>query len=195
MKGIAKGLSYLYKALPSLVVPHGHLKSSNILLDESLEPLLTDYALIPVINLDHAQQIMMPYKSPEYAQLGRITRKTDVWSLGIIILEILTGKFPENYLTHRHDSNSDIASWVNTMITEKRTGEVFDVDMGRVENSKGELLKLLKIGLSCCEENVERRLDIKEALEKIQELKDCESDHRGHYSLIVTSEQDAFRPI
>ncbi|KAF7843109.1 pollen receptor-like kinase 4 [Senna tora] len=193
VKGIAKGLSYLYNALPSLVVPHGHLKSSNVLLDESYEPLLTDYALIPVINLDHAQQIMMPYKSPEYAQLGRITKKTDVWSLGIVILEILTGKFPENYLTLRHDTNSDIASWVNTMITEKRTGEVFDVDMGGVENSKSELLKLLKIGLSCCEENVERRLDIKEALDQIQQLKDSESD--ADYSLTITSEPDGFRAI
>ncbi|XP_054794560.1 pollen receptor-like kinase 4 [Prosopis cineraria] len=193
VKGVARGLSYLYNALPCLVVPHGHLKSSNILLDESYEPLLTDYALIPVINLDHAQQIMMPYKSPEYAQLGRITKKTDVWSFGIMILEILTGKFPENYLTNRHDTSSDIASWVNSMVTEKRTGEVFDVEMGGAENSKSELLKLLKIGLSCCEENVERRLDMKEALEKIEELKD--ENYDGDFSLIVTSERDAFQAI
>lgn len=193
MKGVARGLSYLYNALPNLVVPHGHLKSSNVLLDESFEPLLTDFGLISVINHDHAQQIMMPYKSPEYAQLGRITKKTDVWSFGIVILEILTGKFPENYLTLRHDPSSDIASWVNTMITEKRTGEVFDAEMGGVENSKGELLKLLKIGLSCCEENVERRLDIKEALQQIEELKDSESD--ANFSLLVTNERDAYKTM
>ncbi|KAK4269603.1 hypothetical protein QN277_022740 [Acacia crassicarpa] len=192
VKGVARGLSYLYTALPSLVVPHGHLKSSNILLDENYEPLLTDYAFIHVINLDHAQQSMMPYKSPEYAQLGRITKKTDVWSLGIVILEILTGKFPENYLTLRHDIGSDIASWVNGMITDKRTSEVFDVEMGGIENGKSELLKLLKIGLSCCEENVERRFDIKEALEQIEELKD---ENDGDFSLIVTSERDAFQAI
>lgn len=192
VKGVARGLSYLYTALPSLVVPHGHLKSSNILLNESYEPLLTDYALIHVTNLDHAQQVLMPYKSPEYAQLGRITKKTDVWSLGIVILEILTGKFPENYLTPRHDIKSDIASWVNGMITDKKTSEVFDAEMEGVENSKSELLKLLKIGLSCCEENVERRFDMKEALEKIEELKE---ENDGDFSLIVTNESDAFQAI
>lgn len=196
VKGVARGLSYLYSALPSVIVPHGHLKSSNVLLDESFEPLLTDYALSPVINLDHAQQIIMPYKSPEYAQLGRITKKTDVWSFGILILEILTGKFPENYITPRYNSDSDLASWVNMLITEKRTSEVFDVEMGGIGTSKAELLKLLKIGLSCCEENVERRLDIKEALQQIEELKETTIDG-GEYSssLITSTERDAYRAV
>ncbi|CAL0332112.1 unnamed protein product [Lupinus luteus] len=198
VKGIARGLNYLYNALPSLIVPHGHLKSSNVLLDENLEPLLTDYAFSPVINLEHAQQVIMPYKSPEYAQLGRITKKTDVWSLGIIILEILIGKFPENYLTLRHNADSDIANWVNNMITEKRTTEVFDVEMGGMGNNKAELLKLLKIGLSCCEENVERRFDIKEALEQIEELKvgdvtDIIADQ--YSSTLITAEMDSYRAV
>ncbi|MED6159429.1 hypothetical protein PIB30_042280 [Stylosanthes scabra] len=194
VKGVARGLAYLYNALPSVVAPHGHLKSSNVLLDESFEPLLTDYGLSPLINLDRAQQVIMPYKSPEYAQLGRITRKTDMWSFGILILEILTGKFPENYLAQTHNSDSDIANWVNTMVTEKRTSEVFDADMGGFGNSKAELLKLLKIGLSCCEENVERRLDMKEALDQIEDLKEVESD--GEYSsTLVTSDRDAYRAV
>ncbi|KAK7262046.1 hypothetical protein RIF29_28374 [Crotalaria pallida] len=200
-KGVARGLAYLYSALPSLIVPHGHIKSSNVLLDENFEPLLTDYGFSPVINLDHAQQVIMPYKSPEYAQLGRITKKTDVWSLGILILEILTGKFPENYLTHRHIPDSDIASWVNNMVTEKRISEVFDVEMGGLGNSKVELLKLLKIGLSCCEANVERRLDIKEAFEQIEELNvGGENDNiiiGDQYSstLSTTNERDAYRAV
>ncbi|KAK2425521.1 pollen receptor kinase [Trifolium repens] len=203
VKGVARALSYLYSALPSVIVPHGHLKSSNVLLDESFEPLLTDYALSPLINLDHAQQIIMPYKSPEYAQLGRITKKTDVWSFGILILEILTGKFPENYITPRHNSDSDLASWVNMMITEKRTSDVFDVEMGGVGTSKAELLKLLKIGLSCCEENVERRLDIKEALEQIEDLNEGQTNTNDHivgeYSsslfTTTTTERDAYRAV
>ncbi|KAJ7962650.1 putative Receptor protein kinase [Quillaja saponaria] len=192
VKGVVKGLAYLCKALPSLVAPHGHLKSSNVLLDESFEPLLTDYALIPVINLDHAQMLMMAYKSPEYAEQGRITKKTDIWSLGILILEILTGKFPENYMTQRHNSDADIASWVNEMIKEKRISEVFDVDMGGVGSSKGELLKLLKIGLSCCEADVERRLDLKDVVEQIEELKEGEIDEPGEYSSSVTCKGDGY---
>ncbi|CAK8535556.1 unnamed protein product [Lathyrus sativus] len=199
VKGVSRGLSYLYSALPSVIVPHGHLKSSNVLLDESFEPLITDYGLSPLINLDHAQQIIMPYKSPEYAQLGRITKKTDVWSFGILILEILTGKFPENYITPKYNTDSDLASWVNMMITEKRTSDIFDIDMGGIGNSKSELLKLLKIGLSCCEENVERRLDIKEALVQIQDLKEGEIIDPiglGEYSSsLIRNERDAYRAV
>ncbi|CAN6571050.1 unnamed protein product [Malus baccata var. baccata] len=190
IKGISRGLTYLYSTLPSLVVPHGHLKSSNVLLDENFEPLLNDYALLPVINMEQAQHLMMAYKSPEYAQHRRITKKTDVWCFGIIILEVLTGKFPENYLKQRYDSKADLVNWVNGMIKEKRTSEVFDVEMGRVGNSRGELLKLLKIGVSCCEEDVERRLDLNEVVEKIEELYEGESD--ADYRSSVSSEGDDY---
>ncbi|GKU87551.1 hypothetical protein SLEP1_g1938 [Rubroshorea leprosula] len=99
IKGVARGLAYLYQELPkTLALPHGHLKSSNVVLDGEFEPLLTDYALVPVVNRDHAQQFMVAFKSPEFTQYDRTTRKTDVWSLGILILELLTGKFPANYL-------------------------------------------------------------------------------------------------
>lgn len=192
MKGVGRGLAYLYDAIPSLIAPHGHLKSSNVLLDESFQPLLTDYSLAPVINLDLAQQSMMAYKSPEYALHGRVTKKTDVWSYGILIMEILTGKFPENYLTLVHDSNTDLAGWVNTMIKEKRTSGVFDLDMGGAKNIKSELLKLLKIALSCCEEDVERRLDMREVVEKIEELKEGSESEFGEYTSSVTNDQDVY---
>lgn len=127
----------------------------------------------------------MAYKSPEYAQHGSITKKTDIWSFGVLILEILTGRFPENYLTQVHDTDTDLASWVNKMITGKRMSEVFDLDIGGAKSSKGELLKLLKIGLSCCEQEVERRLDIKDVVEKIEEFKEEESEGDNYASSVV----------
>ncbi|GMI73100.1 pollen receptor like kinase 4 [Hibiscus trionum] len=172
VKGVARGLAYLYNQLPSLVVPHGHLKSSNVLLNEKSEALLCDYALRPVINQDQAHTHMMAYKSPEHAINGRINRKTDVWCLGILILEILTGKFPENYLTASYDSNTNLGTWVNEMVRDKRTSEVFDVEMTGTKNSKGEMINLLKIGLSCCEDDHDTRPELKEVVREIGELKD-----------------------
>ncbi|XVF23298.1 hypothetical protein REPUB_Repub13aG0025100 [Reevesia pubescens] len=172
IKGVARGLTYLYNELPSLVVPHGHLKSSNVLLDETFEPLLCDYALRPVINQEQAHILMTAYKSPEYAINGRISRKTDVWCLGILILELLTGKFPENYLMQSYDSNTNLATWVNEMVKEKKTGEVFDTEMSGTKNSKSEMINLLKIGLSCCEEDPKTRPELKEVVQEIEELKD-----------------------
>ncbi|XP_060673281.1 probable LRR receptor-like serine/threonine-protein kinase At4g31250 [Ziziphus jujuba] len=176
IKGVARGLAYLYKEFPNQTLPHGHLKSSNILLDHNFNPIITEYGLVPVINKDHAQQFMAVYKSPEFSQYDKITSKSDVWSLGILILELLTGKFPANYLKAGKRENSDLATWVNSVVREEWTGEVFDKDMKGTKNGEGEMLKLLKIGLCCCEASVERRWVWKAAVEKIEELKERESE-------------------
>nr|GMD21775.1 probable LRR receptor-like serine/threonine-protein kinase At4g31250 [Ipomoea batatas] len=179
IKGVAKGLSYLYEHLSTLTLPHGHLKSSNVLLDQTFNPLLADYALAPVTNKDHAQQFMVAYKSPESTHHERVTRKTDVWSLGILILEVLTGRFPANYLAQGKGASADLAAWVNSVVREEWTGEVFDKEMRGGKSGEGEMLKLLKIGMCCCEWEVGRRWDIMEAVERIEELKekDVEDDY------------------
>ncbi|XP_047339743.1 pollen receptor-like kinase 4 [Impatiens glandulifera] len=171
IKGVAKGLLYLHNELPSLIVPHGHLKSSNVLLTESLEPLMTDYALIPVFNTEHAQELMVAYKSPEHKYNNRITKKTDAWSLGVLILEILTGKFPTTS-PRQAGSGSDIdwVTWVQSTAHED-TAEVFDKEMKASRQDEAEMMKMLRIGLSCAEMDVDKRYDIKEALRKIEELK------------------------
>ncbi|XAR63776.1 Non-specific serine/threonine protein kinase [Bertholletia excelsa] len=183
IKGVAQGLSYLYAELPSLIVPHGHLKSSNVLLGKSFEPLLTDYALVPVVNPEHAQEVLVAYKSPEYKLHGRVTKKTDVWSLGILILEILTGKFPANYLQQGKGSDTDLVTLVLSLVREERMEEVFDKDMGSVRNAEEEVMKMLKIGLACAETNMEKRLDLKEAIERIEQVKEKEHDGEQFYSL------------
>ncbi|XP_027357418.1 pollen receptor-like kinase 1 [Abrus precatorius] len=177
VKGIAKGLEYLYKEMPSLIAPHGHLKSSNVLLGESFEPTLTDYGLVPVINQELAPDIMVIYRSPEYLQYGRVTKKTDVWSLGILLVEILTGHLPANFLQQGKGSDQlSLANWVNSVVPEEWSSEVFDKDMEVTRNSEGEMVKLLKIALACCEVDVEKRLDLKEAVDRIQEIKETDNE-------------------
>ena len=172
IQGVAKGLGYLFKELPTLTIPHGHLKSSNVVLDESFEPLLTDYALRPVMNSEPSHNLMIAYKSPEYSLKGQITKKTDVWCLGVLILELLTGRFPENYLRQGYDANMSLVTWVSNMVKEKKTGDVFDKEMTGKKNCKAEMLSLLKIGLSCCEEDEERRMEMRDAVEKIERLRE-----------------------
>lgn len=168
--------------MPSLIAPHGHLKSSNVLLPQSFEPLLNDYSLVPVMNQELAQEILVIYRSPEYLQHGQITKKTDIWSLGILILEILSGKSADK------GGEMDMVNWVNSLVPEEWSREVFDKEMGGTKNSEGEMVKLLRIGLGCCEGDVDKRWDLKEAVGKIQEVK--ERDHDDDFYSSYASEAD-----
>uniref|UniRef100_A0A803LYV0 Protein kinase domain-containing protein n=1 Tax=Chenopodium quinoa TaxID=63459 RepID=A0A803LYV0_CHEQI len=139
IKGVARGLAYLYRELPELSLPHGHLKSSNVLLDDKFEPLLSDYAFTPLINKEH-------------------------------------GKFPANYLKHGKGGNDELATWVDSVIKEEWSSEMFDMEMRASRSCKGEMLKLLKIGMWCCEWNEEKRWSLRDAVEKIEELKEMDND-------------------
>ncbi|XP_011078194.1 pollen receptor-like kinase 4 [Sesamum indicum] len=185
VKGIAKGLQYLYNELPSLTAPHGHLKSSNVLLDRSLKPFLTDYALIPIVNQAYAQENMISYKSPEFKETRKINKKTDIWSFGVLILEILTGRFPA--LQQSSGTDADLVAWVEAAL-KKEGGPVFDADMTGTNNAQGEMMKLLNIGLNCCQADTEMRPEIKEVVEKIDEIKEKDVDDDFYSS--YTSEGD-----
>ncbi|XP_073275873.1 pollen receptor-like kinase 2 [Primulina huaijiensis] len=183
VKGIAKGLAYLYNELPCLTAPHGHLKSSNVLLDATFNPLLSDYGFIPIVNQEHAQEHMVAYKSPEYKHTGRITKKTDVWSFGILVLEVLTGRFPSNFLQQGNGTDTDLAAWVDSVVRDEGNLElVLDRDMTGNGNSEGEMMKMLRIGLSCCEVDVERRPEFKEVAAMVEEIKEKDDEFYSSYA-------------
>lgn len=176
IKGVAKALAYLHRELASLVLPHGHLKSSNVLLDNSFNPIVMDYALVPVVNPDDVPNLLVAYKSPEYTSLHRPTRKTDVWTLGILILETLTATSPPPKC-----QDSDLRTWIGSIAArdaeagadDGRAETIFDVKMaGDAEHSRRQMRKLLKIGVACCHEDPEARLELKEAVERIEILKE-----------------------
>ncbi|KAL8208642.1 hypothetical protein R6Q57_008054 [Mikania cordata] len=186
VKGVVRGLHHLYIKLPSLIVPHGHLKSSNVLLTKKYEPLLADYGLVPVTNPEHARDCMMAYRSPEYNQRGRVSKRTDIWCLGILILEIMTGKIPVNALHQSKGNDVDLMDFVNSMVEQEIDDEMFDKEMrGFDKNNEGEMIKLLKIGLSCCEKDANKRMDIEQLLERIEDVKEKdgpEEDFQSTYS-------------
>ncbi|GJM90340.1 hypothetical protein PR202_ga06611 [Eleusine coracana subsp. coracana] len=176
IKGAARGLAHLYDELPMLTVPHGHLKSSNVLLDAAFDPVLSDYALVPVVTPSIAAQVMVAYKSPEcVAPHGKPSKKSDVWSLGVLILEVLTGKFPASYLggnnkQGRQQQNADLAGWVHSVVSEERTDEVFDKDITGARGAEADMVKLLQVGLGCCDDDVERRWELKTVIARIDEI-------------------------
>lgn len=93
--GAAQGLEYLHCANPPVI--YRDLKASNILLDEGFNPKFSDFGLAkfgPVGDKSHVSTRVMGtygYCAPEYASTGRLTMKTDIYSYGILLLELITG--------------------------------------------------------------------------------------------------------
>ncbi|XP_057776660.1 pollen receptor-like kinase 4 [Salvia miltiorrhiza] len=171
IKGVLRGLAYLHAELPALDAPHGHLKSSNVLLDSNYNALLMDYTLSPIVNPTQISQALVAYKCPEYALTGQTSRKSDVWCLGILILETLTGKPVDKQLGQQYGPK--LAGWVKGIVEEanaKGAVGVFDKDMEISVEAEVEMEKLLQIGIGCCQEELDKRLGLDEALRKIEQL-------------------------
>ncbi|XP_027339596.1 pollen receptor-like kinase 3 [Abrus precatorius] len=168
-KGIARGLGFLCTEFSTYDLPHGNLKSSNVLLTNDYDPLLSDYAFHPIINPSVAVQALFAYKTPDYIQCQKVSKKTDVYCLGIIILEIVTGKFPSQYHSNGK-GGTDVVQWVLTAISEKREAELIDPELQNNTNSRNQMLQLLQIGAACTESNPDQRLPMKEAIRRIEEV-------------------------
>ncbi|KAM4097545.1 hypothetical protein ACJW30_07G008900 [Castanea mollissima] len=169
IQGMARGMGFLHNEFSSYELPHGNLKSSNVLLGDDYEPLLSDYGFHPLINTPNAVQSMFAYKAPEFIQYQEVSPKSDVYCLGIVILEILTGKFPSQYLSNGK-GGIDVVQWVLTSMYERREDELIDPELLSYTNSRNQIMQLLRIGAACTESNPEQRLDMREAIRRIEEV-------------------------
>ncbi|RDX85236.1 Pollen receptor-like kinase 3, partial [Mucuna pruriens] len=170
VRGIAEGIRYLHTELASFDLPHGNLKSSNVLLGPDNEPMLVDYGFGHMVNPSSVAHLLFAYKAPEAAQHGQVSRSCDIYCLGIVILEILTGKFPSQYLSNGK-GGTDVVQWVHTAIFEGRESEVLDPEISNSRNCLGEMGQLLHVGAACTESNPHLRLDVVEAIRRIEAIR------------------------
>lgn len=169
--GITKGLCFLHSQENII---HGNLTSSNILLDEHNNPVIADVGLSRLMtNAANTNVIATAgtqgYCAPELSKLKNASTKTDVYSLGVIILELLTGKSPSE-----GTDGLDLPQWVASIVKEEWTNEVFDLElMGDTSNSNvsDELLNSLKLALHCVDPSPAARPEPQEVLQKLEEIK------------------------
>ncbi|KAL0337212.1 UNVERIFIED_CONTAM: Pollen receptor-like kinase [Sesamum calycinum] len=170
IKGMARGMGFLHTEFATYDLPHGNLKSSNILLSPGYEPLLTDYALYSLISNTQSVQALFAYKSPEAVLYQQLSPKSDVYCLGIVILEIMTGKFPSQYLNNQK-GGTDVVQWVRQSISVGRVAELIDPEIANGSSSSlDQMENMLQIGAMCTESDHESRIEMREAIRSIEEI-------------------------
>ncbi|PRQ37486.1 putative protein kinase RLK-Pelle-LRR-XII-1 family [Rosa chinensis] len=174
---IASALEYLHHGQAEAVV-HCDVKPGNILLDEDMVAHVADFGLAKNLakNKEETQTRTigtLGYVAPEYGSAGKVSKKGDVYSFGIMLLEIMARKKPTDEM---FAGEVTLRQWINVSIPDNVL-EVVDagllsIEEGRDMNATESILvSILEIGLTCSEEVAEDRMDIKDVVPKLKKIK------------------------
>uniref|UniRef100_A0A5B6ZPL5 Putative Leucine-rich repeat protein kinase family protein isoform 1 n=1 Tax=Davidia involucrata TaxID=16924 RepID=A0A5B6ZPL5_DAVIN len=182
--GSARGLAYLHHDCSPRIV-HRDIKSSNILLDENLEPHVSDFGLAKLLVDEDAHVTTVVagtfgYLAPEYLQSGRATEKSDVYSFGVLLLELVTGKRPTDPSFVKRGLN--VVGWMNTLVRENRLEDVVDK---RCTDADVETVEaILEIAARCTDADPDERPSMQQVLQLLEQeiMSPCPSDFYDSHS-------------
>ncbi|KAM0015314.1 putative protein kinase RLK-Pelle-LRR-III family [Helianthus debilis subsp. tardiflorus] len=194
MRGTAKGLAYLHECSPKKYV-HGDLKLSNILLGLNMEAEISDFGLSRLANIaggstptlqsnrvvsedatatataTSASASITPasqYQAPEAFKVVKPSQKWDVFSFGVVLLEMITGKTP---VVQVGLEEMDLVRWMQLSIDEKKPlSDVLDPGLEPDVDKEEEIIAVLKVAIACTQSNPERRPSMKHVADILDRL-------------------------
>lgn len=179
-QGASRGLAYLHRVCDPHIV-HRDIKSSNILLDEQFEAYVGDFGLSRLIlpfDTHVTTELVgtLGYIPPEYGQAWVATLRGDVYSLGVVILELLTRRRPVE--VSKSMISSDLVTWVQQMRSEGKQEEVFDL-LIRGKGYEDQMLQVLDVACMCTNQNQFKRPTIQEVVAWLEIVADDVQPMKG----------------
>jgi len=168
--GVARATAFLHTALAGHEAPHGNLKSANILLAPDFEPLLVDFGFSGLINHMQSPNSLFAYRAPECVAGHPVSAMADVYCLGVVLLELLTGKFPSQYLQNAK-GGTDLVMWATSAMADGYERDLFDPAlMAAWKFALPDMTRLMQVAVDCVETDLEKRPEMKEALARVEEV-------------------------
>ncbi|XP_028797763.1 cysteine-rich receptor-like protein kinase 3 isoform X4 [Neltuma alba] len=170
--GIARGLTYLHEEFHIRII-HRDIKTNNILLDDDLQPRIADFGLARLIpeNRTHLSTKFagtLGYTAPEYAIHGQLSEKADIYSYGIVVLEIISGQ-KSNELKVDGDAEGEFLLQKAWKLYERGMHlELVDNALDSNDYDAEEVKKIIEIGLLCTQASAEIRPAISEIVVLLQ---------------------------
>ncbi|XP_023758896.1 probable serine/threonine-protein kinase PBL7 isoform X3 [Lactuca sativa] len=183
----AKGLEYLHEHVSPPVI-HRDFKSSNILLDKSFHAKVSDFGLAKLGSYRAGGHVStrvlgtQGYVAPEYALTGHLTTKSDVYSYGVVLLELLTGRVPVDM--KRSPGEAVLVSWALPRLTDReKVIEIMDPSL-EGQYSMKEIVQVAAIAAMCVQSEADYRPLMADV---VQSLVPLVKQHQRMYSSKVSS--------
>lgn len=169
--GTGRGLAHLHQ---SAKVAHGNIKSSNVLLRPDRTACVSDFGLNPLFGASAQSNRVAGYRAPEVVEARKVTFKSDVYSFGVLLLELLTGKAPNQ--ASLGEEGIDLPRWVQSVVREEWTAEVFDAELMRYNNIEEEMVQVLQIAMACVSVVPDQRPEMAEVVRMMEEMNRAEPE-------------------
>ncbi|KAH0697531.1 hypothetical protein KY290_016221 [Solanum tuberosum] len=199
--GAARGLAYLHEDCHPRII-HRDIKTSNILLDINFEAQVADFGLARLAgdaSSTHVTTRVMGtfgYLAPEYASSGKLTEKSDVYSYGVVLLELITGRKPVDQSQPLGDES--LVEWARPLLAQALETENFEnVVDPRLGNNfvAGEMFRMIEAAAACVRHSGSKRprmSQVVRALDSMDELSDLSNGVKpGQSGIFESREQSA----
>ncbi|XAR59144.1 Non-specific serine/threonine protein kinase [Bertholletia excelsa] len=165
-KGTAIGLAYLHEELVPRII-HRDIKASNIILDQDFNPKIGDFGLAKLFpeEMTHISTKIAGttgYLAPEYALGGQLTTKADVYSFGIVILEVISGKSSGKT---NWQGMQTLLEWAWQLYEEGKLLELVDPELDNFPEE--EVIRYMKVALFCTQAAANRRPAMSQVVEML----------------------------
>uniref|UniRef100_A0ACD5XMX5 Uncharacterized protein n=1 Tax=Avena sativa TaxID=4498 RepID=A0ACD5XMX5_AVESA len=156
--GTAKGIAYLHEGLEPKVV-HRDIKSSNILLDKKWNPKVSDFGMAKVLGPGSSYvttRVMgtFGYVAPEYASTGMLNESSDIYSFGVLLMELISGRSPVDY--NRPAGEVNLVEWFKGMVGSRRVEDLVDPRIQPAPAARA-LNRVLLVCLRCIDSDAHKR--------------------------------------